>query len=274
MHRNERRVLLSFEDNSRLNNIIRRIRGSRWSKTLRGWHIACNREALSEIVMATAGYAELDLSQLKEQMVAENEATQLMLLPEQALPVASSHLEVDPIKNFYRPELLSQDNLRAYEDYVNLLQLKAYSASTIKTYRNEFGIFLTTLKGRAASSITPEELKRYMLYCTLTLKLSENSLHSRLNALKFYFEQVLRQEKFFFEIPSPKKQLILPKVLGEKEIARLFNALDNKKHKAILFTAYSAGLRVSEVVGLKLTDIDADRMQIFIENAKGRKTGM
>ncbi|MEJ7739032.1 MAG: tyrosine-type recombinase/integrase [Chitinophagaceae bacterium] len=59
--------------------------------------------------------------------------------------------------------------------------------------------------------------------------------------------------------------------MGEGEIARLFNAVTNKKHKAILFTAYSAGLRVSEVVNLKLKDIDSDRMQLFIERAKGRK---
>ena len=59
--------------------------------------------------------------------------------------------------------------------------------------------------------------------------------------------------------------------MGEKEIGKLFNALDNKKHKAILFTAYSAGLRVSEVVNLQLKDIDSDRMQIFIERAKGKK---
>ena len=65
-----------------------------------------------------------------------------------------------------------------------------------------------------------------------------------MNALKFYYEQVLNREKFFWEIPRPKKQFILPKVLGESELKRLFNALKNKEHKAILFIAYSAGLRV------------------------------
>jgi integrase/recombinase XerD len=63
----------------------------------------------------------------------------------------------------------------------------------------------------------------------------------------------------------------LPKLLNESELARLFNAVTNKKHKAILFTAYSAGLRVSEIVNLKIADIDSKRMQIFIERAKGKK---
>ncbi len=75
----------------------------------------------------------------------------------------------------------------------------------------------------------------------------------------------------FFDIPRPKKRLILPKLLNEEEIRRLFNALTNKKHKAMLFTTYSAGLRVSEIANLKLTDIDSKRMQIFVGCAKGKK---
>jgi len=63
----------------------------------------------------------------------------------------------------------------------------------------------------------------------------------------------------------------LPKLLNEHELAKLFNAIQNKKHKAMLFTAYSAGLRLSEIVNLKLCDIDSHRMQIFVERAKGKK---
>lgn len=82
--------------------------------------------------------------------------------------------------------------------------------------------------------------------------------------MKFYYEQVLKKEKFFWEIPRPKKKDQLPKVLAENEIGRMFNAITNLKHKAILFTAYSAGLRVSEVVHLKIKDVDSERMQLRI----------
>jgi site-specific recombinase XerD len=92
-----------------------------------------------------------------------------------------------------------------------------------------------------------------------------------MNALKFYYEQILHKDKMFFDIPRPKKPLLLPKLLNETELRKLFNALTNKKHKAMLFTAYSAGLRVSEVANLKIADIDSQRMQIFIERAKGKK---
>lgn len=119
--------------------------------------------------------------------------------------------------------------------------------------------------------LTPDDLRRYFLYCVEKLKLTENTLHSRINGIKFYFEQVLGREKFFWEIPRPKKAMQLPKVLSETELGKMFAAIDNLKHKAIVFTAYSAGLRISEVVHLKLCDIDSGRMTVFISKAKGKK---
>jgi site-specific recombinase XerD len=162
-------------------------------------------------------------------------------------------------------------NLQELQRYLELLKLKAYSVSTIRTYRNEFLQLLRIIKTKPVKDLTSDDLRRYMLYAFEKEKISENTAHSRLNALKFYYEQLLGREKFFWEIPRPQKPFQLPNVLGEKEMARLFNALSNPKHKAILFTAYSAGLRVSETVALRLQDIDSDRMQIKVVAGKGKK---
>jgi integrase len=75
-------------------------------------------------------------------------------------------------------------------------------------------------------------------------------------------------------IPRPKKPLRLPKVLAEKDISRLFNAANFLKHKVILFTAYSAGLRVSEIVNLQWKHIDRGRGQILMSRQKVKKIGM
>jgi site-specific recombinase XerD len=166
---------------------------------------------------------------------------------------------------------LSKENLQALQRFIEQMKLKAYSASTIKTYRNEFLQLLHLLNTKSVADLTSDDLRRYFLYCFKKLRLTENTLHSRINAIKFYFEQVLGREKFFWEIPRPKKPLKLPKVLSEQEISRLFNAARFLKHKAILFTAYSAGLRVSEIVNLQWKHIDRQRGQILIEQAKGKK---
>jgi integrase/recombinase XerD len=162
-------------------------------------------------------------------------------------------------------------NQAAYQTYIETLQLKAYSKSTINTYRNEFSQLLFTLKSHKVEDLTPDRLRSYFLYCVNTLKLSENTLHSRINAIKFYFEKVLRREKFFFEIPRPKKPSILPKAIHAEDIKKLLDGTTNLKHNTMLKLCYGMGLRVSEIVNLKITDIDSKNMQVFIERAKGKK---
>ncbi|MDR2963112.1 MAG: site-specific integrase [Bacteroidales bacterium] len=163
-------------------------------------------------------------------------------------------------------------NVPAMQRMHELLLLKGYSANTIRSYCGEFAQLLYILKDTDVNSLTTERLRSYLLYCTRTLKLSENAIHSRMNALKFYFEQVLGREKVFFdEIPRPKKRLSLPKVLGKSEITRLFAALENPKHALMLRLCYGMGLRVSEITNLKISDIDSSRMQVRIENSKGKK---
>ncbi len=162
-------------------------------------------------------------------------------------------------------------NQPALQLLIETLQLKAYSESTVRTYRNEFAQLLYVLKSVDVNTLEGIKLRSYFLYCTNTLKLSENTLHSRINAIKFYFEQVLHKEKLFFEIPRPKKPLQLPKTISARDIKKLFEVTQNVKHNLMLKICYGMGLRVSEVVNIKITDIDSNTMQVFIERAKGKK---
>ena len=163
---------------------------------------------------------------------------------------------------------VNQDALKRMHE---LLLLKVYSPKTIQNYSVEFAQLLYLLKDTPVESLTPERLRSYFLYCIQTLKLSENLIHSRLNAIKFYFEQVLHREKFFIEIPRPKKKQILPKVISKRDISKLFDNMNNLKHLVMLKLCYGMGLRVSEIVNLKITDIDSGRMLVHIESAKGKK---
>ena len=81
---------------------------------------------------------------------------------------------------------------------------------------------------------------------------------------------MLHREKMFIEIPRPKKKEILPKVVSKSDIAKMFSHVDNLKHRVMLKLCYGMGLRVSEVVKLKITDIDSKRMLVHIEAGKGK----
>lgn len=162
-------------------------------------------------------------------------------------------------------------NQPAFKCFHEQMILRAYSPNTIKTYCLEFAQLLYILKSHPVEKLTKDQLRSYCLYCVQKCKLSENQMHSRLNALKFYFEQVLHREKFFFEIPRPKKPSILPRILSTQDIATLFKVTTNLKHLLMLHLCYGMGLRVSEIVHLKIEHIDSKRMQVLIAGAKGKK---
>lgn len=151
------------------------------------------------------------------------------------------------------------------------LQLKKYSESTIKQYINEFVHLLKLLGTFTVDDLTPKRLKDYFLYCVEHEKMGERKLNGKINAIKFYFEQVLHRPKMFFDIPRPKKPQVLPKALSKNEVKRIINVTTNTKHAVIIQLCYGLGLRVSEVVDLKLSDIDSERMIVHIKAAKGKK---
>lgn len=163
-------------------------------------------------------------------------------------------------------------NYVALERMHEQLLLKAYSPNTIRSYLVEFAQLLYLLKDVPVETLTPDRLRSYLLYCINELKLSESAIHSRINAMKFYFEQVLRCDKLFFkDVPRPKKKSSLPKVFDKKDIVKIFAKVENPKHNLMLKLCYGMGLRVSEIVSLKITDIDSGRMLVHIEAAKGKK---
>lgn len=284
VHKNEKRVKLQAENIAVINGVIRTIPGVRWSKTHGSWHIACNKVLYNNFKQRLPPDCELveDKERATIAVELQSNATDLPApftirsksVVQIVVPLTTHRtleIERQPVLNNVPSCIVHGANAEVLPIMKQHLQLKAYSHSTIRTYLAEMNMFLQTIKDNKAESFTVPRIKDYLQYCHVQLKLSANTLHSRMNALKFYYEQVLRREKFFWEIPRPKKQILLPRVLGEEELSRLFRSLANKKHKAMLFTAYSAGLRVSEIVALQLRHIDSDRMQIFVENAKGKK---
>lgn len=175
----------------------------------------------------------------------------------------------EPVSITKVPDIDTQNKLREVNEKI---KLKGYSLKTASNYclhLKEY--FLVISKKYVPEKVNKEIIEKYLLWRLNKKECSESDLNGHINAIKFYYEQVLNKERMLFDLPRPQKPLQLPKVLGQNELGRLFNSINNLKHKAILFTAYSAGLRVSEVVNIQLKHIDSDRMQIFVLNAKGKK---
>ena len=157
------------------------------------------------------------------------------------------------------------------ESYKNLLIQKRYSLNTQKVYCNYFNDFSSYFCESDLAQLSPEQINNYLLYLIQTKNISLSQQNQRINAIKFYYEQVLGREKEIFNLHRPRKEHKLPSVLSEEEIILIFKQVSNIKHKALLYLIYSGGLRLSEVVNLKNSDIDSKRNLILIREAKGKK---
>lgn len=166
---------------------------------------------------------------------------------------------------------ISEINQKELMKYQNYLVLQGLSNNTIRTYLAEFAQLLYEIKDFPVYHLTASKLQSYFLFCTKEKGLSENQIHSRMNAIKYYFEKVLHQQKMFFDIPRPKKHLQLPKYFNVREIKKMFSSVDNPKHLVMLKLCYGLGLRVSEIVHLKIEDIDSGSMKVLVQRGKGKK---
>lgn len=155
--------------------------------------------------------------------------------------------------------------------YLELLQRKRYSKSTMATYTNYFGQFCLYFQDRDLNSISVQEINNYILELIRINKISISQQNQRINAIKFYYEQVLGRKKAYFQISRPKKESKLPTVLSLDEIEKILDVTSNRKHRCILMTIYSGGLRRSELINLKLEHIDSGRMLIKVCGSKGKK---
>ena len=269
LHRNKECIGIYFVKNTALEKIICRQPGVKWSQTNKCWYIPLTETAYSLLMLHLKDKASVDRTLLKTYL--EKKKKIQTTLPQKTQ--ADNKSKTTTLKTVIETTTLklTGQNLQALQNFIETLQLKAYSKLTIKTYRNEFMQLLQILKSKHIDDLTVADIKRYMVYAMQKQGITENTAHSRLNALKFYFEQVLGREKFFWEIPRPKKINQLPKVFSQHDVAAIINSITNKKHKVMLMLAYSGGLRVSEVVSLKTYEVDSKRMTIFISAGKGKK---
>ena len=157
------------------------------------------------------------------------------------------------------------------EGYLEKLKIKRYSDSTIRTYSTYMLDFMMSFKGQDLTAITTDQINTYILDLIKNKRISESQQNQRINAIKFYYEKVLGKKKEYYSIDRPRKSNPLPKVLSEKEVLSMLNYTSNLKHKAIIGTIYSAGLRRSEIINLRIQDIHFDKKMIFLRGAKGKK---
>ncbi len=149
------------------------------------------------------------------------------------------------------------------------LRIRNYAQRTISTYVAAVARFARHFH-RSPDRLHAQHVRQYQLHL-LAQHASWSQFNQTVAALRFFYAFTLQRHNVVTMIPYGKKPKSLPAVLSPEEVARLFDTVANRRYRLILQTAYAAGLRVSEVVGLHVGDIDAARRVLHIRNAKGHK---
>jgi integrase/recombinase XerD len=153
---------------------------------------------------------------------------------------------------------------------IQQMQLKGYSPRTIRSYVSlisQLALFYRT----PADLLSVEQIRDYLLQNITSNKRSKSWMNMIISAIKLLFSDVLKREWNRLDLPRPRSDHKMPDILSREEVQRIIHSKDNIKHKAILMITYSAGLRLSEVSSLKITDIDSSRMMIHLHKSKGDK---
>ncbi len=151
------------------------------------------------------------------------------------------------------------------------LVLKGYSVATLNTYKTYFTRFVCFYNSRDLMSIQKEEIEAFLYKMIIKENLSDSAQNQFINAIKFYYETVKGQPREYYDLQRPKKSKTLPNVLSKEDIKKLISQPKNIKHKAILSLIYSAGLRISELINIRIEDIRSKEGYIFVKAAKGKK---
>jgi integrase/recombinase XerD len=138
------------------------------------------------------------------------------------------------------------------------LQLRNYSPNTQRAYIRCVADFAKHFEA-APDRLGPEHVREYQLFLVQRKKLSWSPFNQTVCALRFFYHDVLHRNWMIEHIPYPRHEQKLPVVLSPSEVAALFQSTPNLKHRTILMTIYAAGLRVSELINLQVTDIDSQR---------------
>jgi integrase/recombinase XerD len=254
-HKDKEVVQLVFNKRDDLNNLLRANTAMRWSKSMNCWYLPFYKSIIQDLFMLLKPKFYLDYSELKAQQepLADKREVEMIVKPADIL------------------QDLSEESLQKIEEFKLWLNSKRYSDSTIGTYIDALKIFLRYYAHKPIAEITNDDLIKFNNHYIMANHFSASYQNQVVNAVKLFFSKIENKKLNPELVHRPKRPKLLPNVLSKEEVKMILNAHGNIKHKAMLSLIYSCGLRRSELLNLKLSDIDSKRGLVIIKQSKGRK---
>lgn len=258
-HRNNEVIFLNFPYNQEVIDAVKRVEGSRWSQTNRRWYIDSKLFDLFLLLDELHTVADVQTDIFDDDIPHK----------EDLVEVYGSPKEISTGDGL--PNLPSIENQGYIKEYVKWLKHKRYSDNTVRTYTEMMNTFACEQKGKSLAAITNDDIVNFVSGYILPRKYSSSFQNQMASSLRLFYREVVKTEIDVERIERPRREHKLPNVLSREDVNGLFVMSYNLKHKAMLSMLYTCGLRRSELLNMRPSDIDSKRSIVIIRNAKGRK---
>lgn len=177
----------------------------------------------------------------------------------------STHIPVDNLPQ------LNDEGFQEVEFFKKWMQHKRYSDSTVETYTKAIKTFLRFVQPKKSADVTNDDMIRFVHLYMMPRKLSQSYQNQAVNAARLFFKTILGSKIITEQLERPRKEHKLPNVLSKTEVLQILEATQNPKHRTMLSLIYACGLRRSELLNLRLDDVNSNRHMLVILNSKGKK---
>jgi len=239
---------------------VKRIEGCRYSKTYRGYMLNA-----TPVMVEHLGRIGRELS-----LCVQNNLPARYVSRRKAISHKTGKLLQTRDQLLHEIPKQAQTYTLAMLDYMMAMN---YSENSIRNYVHSFNVFMRNVNYSNIDQLSEHEIVKYLARMR-EKGMSVSSINMTINALQFYYRNVLKHDHFEIKLPRPRKEQPLPVVLTMEECMLIFRQIDNPKHKLLLLLAYGAGLRRSEIVGLRWADILFSEHRIHVVQSKGNKDRM
>lgn len=261
VHQAQRCIALRFPYDKTLIAAAKKA-GAKWSGTHRCWYTPNAPEHLQAIFAAFKGVAWVDMNGLRKKPEADAPGAAKK-------PPASTQAETKPRIPEASALNVAQD--QALVAMQRKLEVGRYSPRTIKVYLSAAKQLFQHFPLKHPNDLRTEDIEAFQHHLATERRVSNSTLNQAVNAIRYYYMNVVGDTKRVTFIERPRKETKLPLVLSKAEAAAVLKAPTNLKHRAMLALAYSAGLRIGEVLALRPDDLLFDRGLIRVRGAKGNK---
>ncbi|MBL7981465.1 MAG: tyrosine-type recombinase/integrase [Flavobacteriales bacterium] len=272
VHNAQRCIALYFAYDAELVHAAKQA-GAKWSATHRCWWTPNAPEHLQAIFAAFKGKAWVDMNGLRKKPDAVPTVPKAPSKPTSTVTTSKPPTRTDQRTQRKEPQAvpLTPEHENALAAMRKKLEIARYSPRSIQVYLSATRQLFQHFPQKHPNDIRTEDIEDFQHHLATARKVSNSYLNQVVNAVRYYYKDVLGDMHRVKFIERPRKETKLPLVLSKAEIAALLKAPSNLKHQAMLALAYSGGLRVSEVLALRTDDLLIDRGLIRIRAAKGNK---